>query len=173
MIRVIINLSVILILSTGIIKAEPVQYKEFALGDTRSNILKIISKNKYSQHKIYSDNNDRFFEGIRVKSENSIKIIIKRKMEKEDILLVFDKNNILFDIYTRKQPMDIRDFIDYKVYMSNMYGSPVAEETLRDRKIITWRLNRKRNALYLIYIDKKKSLLINMRDTMLNLNYAP
>lgn len=173
MIRKILTPVIIALLGSGLLSAKPVQYKEFILGDSKENILKIISRYKYSRHTIYLDNNDRYIDDIKVKSENSIKIIIKRHMEKEELLLVFNSKNILFDIYTRTRPVDIRDYIDYKVYMNSRYGRPVAEQTLNSKHIITWRMNKRRNALYLIYSSRKKSLLINMRDTMLNMNYSP
>ncbi len=154
-------------------KPLPLFYKDFVLGENKKNILSILSKQKYSRHLIFHDSNDRFLNGIKVKAENSIKIIIKQYMEREEILLVFNADEILFDIYTKKKPADIRDFIDQKIYMSEIYGKPADEQVVKDTHILVWSFMKRRYAVYLLFDSINENLIINMRDTYLNMKYEP
>jgi len=156
----------------GILYSKPLYYKDFSLGNNKKNILSILSRQKYTQQEIYYDSNDRYIGGVKVKSENSIKIIIKQYMEKEEILLVFDNNDILFDIYTKKSPIDLRDYIDHKINMTEIYGKP-AEELAYGKYIVAWSLDKKCHAVYLIYDQEKEYMIINMRDNNLDKNYMP
>ena len=166
-----IAISIPLICAT-VYESKLLKYRDFVIGDIKQNILLILKKHRYASHSIYYDNNDRYIDGIKVKSDNSIKIIINKHMEREEILLVFDKNDILFDLYSKKIPMDIRDYIDHKVYLTNTYGTPV-EDVVNGQHILAWSINRRRHVLYLIYSSTSRSLLFNMRDTYLNMKYAP
>jgi hypothetical protein len=163
---------IIPLLYGGGLYQNPPGYKEFNIGDKKKNVLNILLRQKYSKHSIYYNNNDRYIGGIKVKSENSIKIVINSDMEKEEILLVFDADDILFDIYSRKRPMDIRDYIDYRVYMIGKYGKPVDEQVVSGRHILAWSLNRKRHVIYMIFNNVKKNIMINYRDTYLNMKYT-
>ncbi len=156
----------------GTIDQKPPGYKAFFIGDNKKNVLNILQRQKYSKHSIYYDNNDRYINGIKVKSENSIKIVITRYMEKEEILLVFDDSNTLFDIYSVKKPMDIRDYIDYRVYMIGRYGKPVEEQVVKGKHILAWSLNKKKHVIYMIFDSTEKSIMINIRDTYLNMKYT-
>jgi hypothetical protein len=158
---------------TGNLYSKPLFYKDFVLGDSKKNITVVLSSQKYSKHLIYYDSNDRYINGIKIKSENSIKIIINQYMEKEEILLVFDTGNILFDIYIKKKPADIRDFIDHRINMIETYGKPADDQTANELNILAWTLEKKKYALYLIFDSANENLLINMRDVQLNLKYQP
>jgi hypothetical protein len=157
----------------NILFSKTLSYKDFAIGDNRKNVISILNKQKYSHHSIFYESNDRFINGIKVKPENSIKIVIKQYMEKEEILLVFDNNGLLFDIYTKKKPMDIRDYADYRISMIETYGKPAEEQTVNGKHILAWSLNKNRNAVYLIYDSVNENLIINIRDLYLNANYEP
>lgn len=153
--------------------SKPLSYKEFSLGENKKNVLSMLSRQKYSRYQIYHDSNDRFVGDIKVKPENSIKIVINNYMEKEEVLLVFDAGDILFDIYVRKKPMDMRDYIDHRIGMIESYGKPEEQQFINEKHIIAWRLNKKRNAVYLIYNNEDESIIINIRDLYLNMKYSP
>lgn len=169
----IIFLIVSLSLFSNLLYSKPLSHREFSLGDNKRNILTLLGKQKYSQHQIYYDSNDRFIGEIKVKPENSIKIVIKSYMEKEEVFLVFDSSDILFDIYIKKTPMDIRDYIDYRVGLIESYGKPDEQQFINEKHIIVWRLNKKRNAVYLIYNSDDESIVINIRDLHLKMKYEP
>ncbi|MBN2402425.1 MAG: hypothetical protein JXN64_08485 [Spirochaetes bacterium] len=172
-INIIITAVIIQFLSADIVHSKNLSYKDFALGNRRKNIITILNKQKYIHHSIFYESNDRYINGIKVKPENSIKIIIKNYMEKEEILLVFDNNDLLFDIYTKKKPIDIRDYVDYRISLIETYGRPVEEQTVNGKYILAWSLNKKRNAVYLIYDSVNENLIINIRDAYLNSSYEP
>lgn len=173
LITVIITSFAIQLLWANSLFSKTLNYKDFALGENRKNIISILNKQKYVQHSIFYESNDRFVNGIKVKPENSIKIIIKQYMEKEEILLVFDNNGILFDIYTKKKPIDIRDYVDYRINLIGTYGKPIEEQSVKGIHILAWSLNKKKNAVYLIYDSINGNIIINFRDVSLNANYEP
>ena len=94
-------------------------------------------------------------------------------MEKEEILLVFDNNGILFDIYAKKSPMDSRDYVDYRMSFTEAYGKPSEDQEVNGRHVLAWSLNKNRNAVYLIYDASNENLIINIRDLYLNAKYEP
>lgn len=172
MIKIFLLLYMLLASSSGAAASNDLQYKEFRLWAKKAEVLQILNSSKYAQYSIYKNNNDIYFGGLRVEPENSIKIIMPGYMNKEEILLVFNEQDILLDIYARIKPADIRDFIDYRNSMVTVYGSPVEEETSGNQKILTWRFKKQKLGVYLIYNSKESSLIINCRDNSLMMKYT-
>jgi hypothetical protein len=166
------------LLITGLMLAqEPsgsltVSYNDFKIGDSKEAVIGIITGKKYVNYNIYYENNDRFLGGIKIKSENSIKLSAIRYMEKEDIILVFNNKDILFDIYSRIRPADIRFYSELKSYYTHLYGNP-ASEKIDEQTILSWSLNKKRHAAHLIYDNGDKSIILNFRDLNLDAKYIP
>lgn len=173
MIRIFLLLYIILPASPGISPTpNDLQYREFKLWAKKTDVLQILKNNKYSQYSIYKDNNDIYFGGLKVEPGNSIKITMPGYMKKEEIFLVFNEQDILLDIYARIRPADLRDFIDYRIYMINTYGNPLEDQSSGNQKILAWRFNKQKHAVYLIYDSSKSSIIINYRDNYLMLKYT-
>jgi hypothetical protein len=169
---IISNVFIVFLFTANLVAAKPLYYKDFILGDSKKNVL-LILKQKYSRYQIYYESNDRFINGIKVKAENSIRIIIKKYMEKEEVLLAFDSDNILFEIFTKKTPSDLRDFINLKILLTEIYGKPADYDTVKDTHILFWNFEKKKYYAYLIFDSSRDDLIISLRDEYLNIKYDP